>query len=196
MPRQKGTPNKIRKTTKELFDSKYTISENGCWEWNRTLDKDGYGIFGVVGSTMSRAHRWSYVLHKGKFDLSLFVCHHCDNPCCVNPEHLFLGTPKDNLDDARLKGRMPIAIHPSYTTYRKGCRCIDCIKIGSEYNSNNGLIASKKYRDKPEIKIKRTDYHAKYVNNNKEKIKQYQRQYYLSKKVPNNNSLKHDLFND
>jgi hypothetical protein len=86
---------------------KHVRKSEGCWEWARAM-KDGYGVFGVYGTTVVRAHRYSYELFKGPIPDGLFVCHHCDNRKCVRPDHLFLGTAKDNADDMWRKGRGPV----------------------------------------------------------------------------------------
>jgi hypothetical protein len=82
-----------------------------CWLWAASTDKDGYGIFrGAVGGKMyTRAHRFSYALHTGEvIPNELIVMHSCDNPRCVNPDHLSLGTTLDNMRDKISKGRSQV----------------------------------------------------------------------------------------
>lgn len=78
---------------------------SGCWEWQACTNGAGYGIVGIGGKRVDRAHRVSYRLHKGEIPAGLFVCHTCDNRRCVRPDHLFLGTNQDNVDDMVTKGR-------------------------------------------------------------------------------------------
>jgi HNH endonuclease len=82
---------------------KYVKKENNCWLWTGATAK-GYGDL-QVGDKRQRAHRISWMLHRGKIPKGMFVCHKCDNPPCVNPAHLFLGTNRDNILDCHLKGR-------------------------------------------------------------------------------------------
>jgi hypothetical protein len=76
----------------------------GCWNWTAYKNEHGYGVFGV-GTSSVLAHRWSWA-HANKSQSELCVLHHCDNPSCVNPNHLFLGTRLDNAQDRDRKGRL------------------------------------------------------------------------------------------
>ena len=89
----------------ERFRAKVAVgAPNDCWEWQGTRRNDGYGLF-WNGSRQVRAHRAAWELEHSSIPQGLNICHRCDNPPCVNPSHLFLGTQKDNLDDMREKGR-------------------------------------------------------------------------------------------
>jgi len=88
----------------EYLNSK-TIKKDGCWEWIGAKDKNGYGIMRIELKSVQRAHRASWIVHKGQIPNQLWVLHKCDNPPCTNPEHLFLGTAKDNSEDMIRKKR-------------------------------------------------------------------------------------------
>lgn len=79
-------------------------SEDDCWKWTACTNEFGYGLFNAQGR-QQRAHRVSYKMHVGDIPDGLQICHHCDNPPCTNPKHLFLGTQADNMQDASRKGR-------------------------------------------------------------------------------------------
>jgi len=87
----------------------FQVKRDGCWLWSGSTDDFGYGKLssrrGRSGSP-ERAHRVSFEKHYGEIPERAFVCHKCDNPECTNPDHLFLGTQKDNMMDCAKKGRI------------------------------------------------------------------------------------------
>lgn len=85
------------------FAEKVRISD-GCWEWTGDKDVKGYGRFFLRGEVI-RAHRVSQEIYAGPIPDGMYVLHRCDNPGCVNPAHLFLGTQTDNMLDMEAKGR-------------------------------------------------------------------------------------------
>jgi hypothetical protein len=89
----------------QRFLSKINIGpEDECWEWTGPKKESGYGLFWWRGGNRS-AHRTSYRIHRGEIPAEKYICHHCDNPSCVNPKHLFVGSHKDNMFDMAKKGR-------------------------------------------------------------------------------------------
>lgn len=81
---------------------------NGCWEWQGPKSR-GYGVMSVGGKN-TKAHRYSYEVHNGPIPDGLMVLHACDNPGCVNPRHLRVGTARDNARDAVSRGRTRVPL--------------------------------------------------------------------------------------
>ena len=95
-----------KRTLKEKFWPKVNVlAPDECWRWMGAIfKKSGYGQV-WWGPKKLLAHRVSWVINKGPIPIGMNVCHHCDNPICVNPNHLFLGTTLDNIRDKMQKGR-------------------------------------------------------------------------------------------
>ena len=96
--------NYVKGSVNDRFWAKVQKTTN-CWIWLASKDIKGYGWFGINSKNVVKAHRFSYELHKGKIPKGIFVCHSCDNPHCVRPNHLWLGTNDDNVQDMVKKMR-------------------------------------------------------------------------------------------
>ncbi len=84
------------------------VKTDGCWKWTKATNEHGYGIFNLKENGRWRcrlAHRLAWIFSNGPIPDQSCILHHCDNPLCVNPGHLFLGSRADNNLDCRTKGR-------------------------------------------------------------------------------------------
>lgn len=92
----------------ENFWSRTKVCKSGCWEWSGPYHSNQKGReYGTVwhGQTKFKTHKIAYILTKGKISEGMYICHKCDNPKCVNPDHLYQGTPKDNNSDCIKRNR-------------------------------------------------------------------------------------------
>jgi hypothetical protein len=94
----------IRLPMLEKFSQQVRVTD-GCWEWTGLKDKDGYGLFPYMG-IQHRANKIALELDGRPVPTGMYACHHCDNPPCVRPDHLYPGTPKQNMADAVARKRM------------------------------------------------------------------------------------------
>ena len=148
----------MRRSFQSVFDRSEVMPESGCIIWAGYKNEKGYGVF-----SKKYAHRFSYEHHyKVTIPAGILVCHHCDTPSCVNPQHLFLGTQKDNIADMIKKGRARYADvngknnpmfgkHHSEETRKK----LSIIKTGN-YAGENHPRASITMDDVHSIRAKRS----------------------------------------
>ena len=102
----KGCIKHRRKDADGILDEKsIPVPETGCWLWTGQTNRSGYGVVWFDGR-MWLAHRLSYITFVSGVPDGLHVCHKCDTPACINPDHLFAGSNKENMHDASNKGRL------------------------------------------------------------------------------------------
>ena len=100
-----------RRDEQVRFWNKVLVPEAGCWEWTGTLRTNGYGLIHWRGGGQS-AHRLSFGFFNGPIPEGKMVLHHCDNPPCVNPDHLYLGGNRENTMDRERRGRGTAKLTP------------------------------------------------------------------------------------
>jgi hypothetical protein len=102
-----GNASRVRPATVRFWD--HVEKTSTCWLWTGDKIRHGYGHIrsDARGRQRTLAHRLSWSIHFGEIPAGIQVCHHCDNPPCVRPDHLFLGTQQDNMRDMLFKGRVP-----------------------------------------------------------------------------------------
>lgn len=125
----------------ERFLSKVIKSDSGCWIWIASKDKDGYGRFSFSGEDIS-AHRTSWLIYKGDIPEGLHVHHNCpggDNPSCVNPNHLWLGTQADNIADKVAKGRGCSGVCEERKISGETVRRVFELRLGVRYYNNSEI---------------------------------------------------------
>lgn len=149
----------------DRFWAKVQKTDN-CWLWTGARNELGYGSFGIAGRRTELAHRASWRLSAGEIPAGLLVCHHCDNPPCVRPDHLFLGTNQDNVADQIAKGRRPRAhgqnnsnakltdaeVAEIRTRYGPGVRIVD---LAAEYGISKSqiwnIVSGKQWNEFPKL---------------------------------------------
>jgi hypothetical protein len=118
---------------------KRTKKVGSCIVWQGAENGKGYGLISIKG-VIFLVHRLSYMFTVGPIAHGMFVCHKCDNPLCVKPEHLFLGTAKDNWKDSHAKGRTTQQAqekktkHGTRSMYYNGCKCEHCMEAVRQYS--------------------------------------------------------------
>jgi len=132
-----GTP-RVFKDLDSWFSHYSVKAETGCFNFSGCLDHKGYGKIGYGGRTRI-ASRLAYEKAIGEIPAGMNVCHSCDNPRCINPKHLFLGTQKQNLDDMFAKGRRTF-------TRRSHCNKGHVLKVAK--HQNYCRICRNEYREK------------------------------------------------
>jgi len=109
----------MREVIERFWDKVGGEGPNNCWEWNGARSKNGYGRFWINGAGVHYAHRISYIMCSGPIPDGGLVLHRCDNPPCVNPEHLYLGNHSENALDVGKHKRESLLVLLTTTNLRR-----------------------------------------------------------------------------
>ncbi|MGI9447378.1 MAG: HNH endonuclease signature motif containing protein [Pirellulales bacterium] len=115
--------------SKTKTSTEHSYNGTPCIDWTAGKQRGGYGRFVLRHGLETSSHRFAYQLEHGTIPDGMYVCHHCDRPCCVNSEHLFLGTHQDNMDDRSAKGRTSRLIGSSNAAARLTVSDVFLIKM-------------------------------------------------------------------
>lgn len=118
---------------------------DGCWIWTGCLNNNGYGEINMGGREKGGsvyAHRASWELRNGDVTTGMCVCHKCDNPACVNPDHLFLGTQRENMRDAAVKGRISQARLTADQVREIRCSVSSNREFAAKFGVNTDIIGN------------------------------------------------------
>lgn len=143
-------PGKKAGSIKDRFWIKVNKTDS-CWEWTGAVNRQNYGVF-LIGSQIDqtrkviKAHRYSYVLHNGPIPDGLSVCHKCDNPKCINPDHLFLGTHNDNMKDMVAKNRQWRATGEKHGSHKLKVKQIEEIKRRYQHTEVTLQLLANEYK--------------------------------------------------
>jgi hypothetical protein len=139
-------PGELQATLEERWQAKVSPEPmSGCWLWTGAVKELGYGVIGLGTRQQgtAKAHRVSWTLHRGEIPAGMNVLHRCDNPSCVNPAHLFLGTLKDNARDCVSKGRNFV---PDNRGEKASCRKLSLENVTDiRRKEETGVAYAKKY---------------------------------------------------
>lgn len=111
-----------------------------CWNWSGYKNPEGYGHIMATGKRVLKAHRVSYAIYNGEIPIGMVVRHKCDNPACVNPQHLELGTHADNARDKAVRKRTRTKIDDSTVLEIRSAKG-NCLEIGDKFGVSAALVS-------------------------------------------------------
>lgn len=151
-----------------------------CWPWTGKRSPGGYGKFSVKGASV-RANRFAFQITFGEIAPGVLVCHHCDNPACCNPAHLYAGSPQSNMDDRSARGRVNSALGERVGSSKLKAADVDEIcrkhsegasltQLGKLYNMTSGaihgVISGRTWSHVPRKEYSRPSHHEQMLRHN------------------------------